>query len=296
MVSVKYSFYATADGAKCQARKAIFRRQAGEKCARVQFRRMNRCFLLLCFICFCLWQPIASVHAEEAPDAALTGQITLLFNTPEFRAGFQGVCVASLKDSRTLCEQNADRLFLPASNNKLLTSGAALALLGPRFAYHTRVFRTGALDRKGVLRGDLILRGDGDPLLSFDDLRELAKQTRRAGIRRVTGKLFYDESRFDSQRLGDGWTWDDEPFDYSAQISALNVNENVLTVHVSAGGRAGSAVSARIEPNPGYAALENRARTARNADDSPLRYDREPGTNRIRLTGACRKTQSVLSR
>ena len=97
----------------------------------VQFRRMNRRFLFVCLALVCLFRPVSLVRADETPDAELTRQIASLFNTPDFQAGFQGVCVASLKDGRTLCEINADRLFLPASNNKLLTSGAALALLGP---------------------------------------------------------------------------------------------------------------------------------------------------------------------
>ena len=161
--------------------------------------------------------------------------------------------------------------------------------MAPRFRYHTRLFQTGKLEANGVLRGDLILRGDGDPLLSFDDLRDMARQARRAGIRLVTGKLFYDESRFNTQRLGDGWTWDDETFDYSAQISALNLNENVVTIQVSASGTAGGAVRARVEPNLGYVTLNNQARTARNGIDPPFQYEREPGTNRVRLTGSLPK-------
>lgn len=256
---------------------------------------MNRRFLIACFALFLLCRFTALVCADgnsdppRKPDAELTQQIALLFNTPDFRAGFQGVCIASVSDGGTLCELNADRLFLPASNNKLLTSGAALALLGPRFRYHTRLFQNGALDRSGVLRGDLVLRGDGDPLLDFHDFRELAQRVKQAGIRRVTGKLYYDESRFDAQRLGDGWTWDDETFDYSAQISALNVNENVVTIRVSADGAAGGRIHAAVEPNLGYVTLVNRATVSKNANDAPLEYDRKPGTNTIVITGGLPK-------
>ena len=269
-------------------RALIRRRQAGKFRGGVQSPHMNRCFPLTCLV-FCLIWPAAPLRADKPRDGDLTRQIESLLNTPDFQIGFQGVCVVSLRDNRTLYERNADQLFLPASNNKLLTSGAALALLGPRFTYRTRVLPNGPLDRKGVLHGDLILRGGGDPLLSFDDLRGMARQVRQAGIRRVRGKIFYDESRFDRRRLGDGWAWDDAPFDYSAQISSLNLNENVVMVSVSAGDAAGDAVRARIEPNCGYVTLDNQAITARSATDAPFQFDRDAGANRVRLTGSLTK-------
>ncbi len=249
-----------------------------------------RYFWLLLFL-LTLAAPVCadeSAAAPKTPDAALAQQINALFDTAEFRAGFQGVLISSLADGRTLYERNADRLFLPASNSKLLTSGAALALLGRNFRYHTRLLATGKLDRSGVLHGDLILRGDGDPLFAFDDARKMAQRTRQAGIRRVTGKLYYDESRFDGRRQGDGWTWDDAPYNYAAQISALNLNENVVNVQITAGKRAGAAAQAAVRPNLGYVMLENRATVAGDAaktEAAPLDCDRLPGTNRIVITG-----------
>ena len=272
--------------------------QGGKNGRRVQQRRMKPSYLrvgpltLFCLLVG-LFADSVPLHAEppapDSSDAPLARKVSALLNSAEWRGGFQGVLVQSLADGRTLFERNAGRLFVPASNNKLLTGAAALALLGPNFQYHTRLLRDGATDESGVLHGDLVLRGDGDPLLSSADLQELAKSVQQAGIRRVTGKLRFDESRFDSQRLGDGWAWDDEPFDYSAQISALNLDENVVKVSAASGIRIGALVQAEIRPNVGYAALDNRARTTGGAPEIPLQCDRERGGNRFHLTGGLRK-------
>src|SRR5437870_216341 len=114
---------------------------------------MNR-FLLFAGLLLLLFGPGGGVAQETSPvrfpDAQLAASIENALDKPELRVGFQGVLIQSLKDGTTLYEQNADRAFLPASNEKLLTSGAALALLGSHFAYHTRLHRMGNVDRYGV--------------------------------------------------------------------------------------------------------------------------------------------------
>jgi D-alanyl-D-alanine carboxypeptidase/D-alanyl-D-alanine-endopeptidase (penicillin-binding protein 4) len=241
-----------------------------------------------CVLLLCLLQPqsiLATEDTGKGTDADLTRTIDTLLADPELQTGFQGILIQSIRDTKVLYERNADHVFQPASNNKLLTAAAALLLLGQNFTYHTRLYAIGELDADGTLHGDLILKGDGDPILSMEDLNDLAQQAVKAGLRRITGRLRYDDSRFDDQRLGDLWTWDDEPYYYSAQISALNVNENVIQVHVTPGRREGNPVKVTVTPTAKYVTIVNTARTGPNRGKASLRVDRIRGVNTITVSG-----------
>lgn len=236
-------------------------------------------------VCFASVRP-AIADPGSGADPALVQKIEALLNAPEFAAGFQGVLVQSARDNRILYARNADRVFLPASNNKLLTAAAALALLGADFVYRTEVCRAGELTRDGTLRGDLILRGSGDPLLMVEDLEDLVRQIVGAGIRHVRGSVRFDETLFDEQRLGEGWEWDDEPYAYSAQVSALNVNANVVQIVAAPGAREGDPVRISLTPNSAFVTVQNSARTAARGTRGALEVTRERGRNIVYVRGS----------
>ena len=98
--------------------------------------------------------------------APLAGQIETILAQPDVGRGFWGIEVVSLKDGRTLYALNSDKLFTPASNTKLFTTAATLALIGPDYKFKTTVETAGAVDKYGRLVGDLMLVGRGDPNLS----------------------------------------------------------------------------------------------------------------------------------
>ena len=100
----------------------------------------------------------------------LQTRIAGVLNAPDLAHGFWGIEVASLATGEALYAQNADKLFTPASNTKLFTTAAALALIGPDYKFRTTVETTGTLDRYGRLNGDLVLVGHGDPNLSGREL------------------------------------------------------------------------------------------------------------------------------
>lgn len=109
-----------------------------------------------------------------------------------------------LQTGRVLFAHNASTPFVPASNAKLPVAFAALSRLGPSFRFHTEVLATGM--RAGqIWRGDLVLRGHGDPTLAAADLEALAASVRAEGINRVTGWIGADESFFDARRGAPGW-------------------------------------------------------------------------------------------
>lgn len=225
-----------------------------------------------------------AITASPAPDGRLAAAIDAILDAPALQSDFVGAYVARARDNQAWYARSADRVFLPASNNKLLTSFAALQTLPPDFAYHTRVMAQDGIDENGALRGDLILVGGGDPLLSLADLDALAQQVAASGIRDVRG-LRYDDTRYDRQWLGDGWTWDDEAAAYSAQVSALNVNANCVSVQVLPGKRAGDTVHIAIMPADAPVRVENRGITGAGQSAATLIIDRARGQNVITVTG-----------
>lgn len=229
--------------------------------------------------------PVLSADvAKNLTDPVFTASIETLLADKAMQAGIQGIDIVSLLNGETLFARNEDKAFMPASNNKLLTSCAALAILGKDYCFTTRVKST-ARAKRGVLHGDLILIGCGDPILSIADLDSLAKQLAAAGVHRVTGTIHYDDRLFDSQRLGDGWAWDDEPAYYSAQISALNCGENTVEIQCTAGRKPGSVIHVRVSPQTRNITILNTASTSAVSTKESLIVDRVRGRNTITIGG-----------
>lgn len=185
-----------------------------------------------------------------------------------------------------LYERNPDLCLTPASNQKLLTAAAALAALGPASSFSTRVLSSAEPDGAGTLHGDLVLQGGGDPLLETRDLQALAADLYRGGLRTVRGALRVDDTRYDDLRLGDSWNWDDEPYYYAAQVGALGVNRNVLTLEILPAPVNGAAAEVRVRPAPGYLQVECRARTGERGSPIALSVWRERGRNRVLVSGS----------
>ncbi|MEY4608392.1 MAG: D-alanyl-D-alanine carboxypeptidase [Gemmatimonadota bacterium] len=156
-------------------------------------------------------------------------------------SGRWGVMVVSLTTGDTLYDQNGDELLLPASTMKLYTAAIALERLGPDHRFRTQVLRTGSVRSNGILAGDLILKGAGDPSLAsrvaggtpgLQPLDALAAQVAAAGIREIRGDLIGDASAFDGQRVPDGWRARHLQTSYGTRVSALSFNENLTTITV----------------------------------------------------------------
>jgi D-alanyl-D-alanine carboxypeptidase/D-alanyl-D-alanine-endopeptidase (penicillin-binding protein 4) len=144
-----------------------------------------------------------SLLLPAAATASLRGQLHAALG------GFDGRGTAALavdlETGKAVYAHNASSALLPASNEKLAVTYAALVALGPSFRMRTEVLGDGRL-RDGVAWvGDLVLKGFGDPFLDDAGLAALARDLRASGIRRVTGRLLADESYFDSRRGGPGW-------------------------------------------------------------------------------------------
>jgi len=228
--------------------------------------------------------PVAAA-APADPRAALAAFVDSMANTPEFRSGHWGILIVDPARGDTLYSRNADKLFMPASNMKLVTGAVALAQLGPDFRWSTSLLARGPV-RRGVLEGDLVVRGDGDPSISSHmrgdamlPLRDLADSLRAHGVTRIRGRVVAAASPFTDAPLGYGWAWDDLDEPYGAGVDALYFNEGFTEVLVRAGARAGDPAQVTTRPAAGYPRVIGQvttvARPATSADSV---------TNRTRLT------------
>src|SRR4030081_351901 len=107
---------------------------------------------------------VPRIRAQSS--ATLAERIQKVIGRPEFARANFGIKFVSLDTGKVLYSLNSNKLFVPASTTKLLTEGTVLAKLGADYRFHTRIYRTAALDKKGKLKGDLILVASGDPNLS----------------------------------------------------------------------------------------------------------------------------------
>ena len=170
---------------------------------------------------------------------ALSSDIGGMVST-RVRSGKFGVMIVSLTRGDTLFAQNAGEMMQPASTMKLFSTAVALDRFGPEHTFSTDVLRDGTVAADGTLQGNLYLRADGDPSMSarfFKDpnlpMNTLARSVAAAGIKRVTGDLVFDASAFDDRKIPEGWKTKNLGAAYSAKVSALSLNENLVWVAVS---------------------------------------------------------------
>ena len=191
--------------------------------------------------------------------------------------------------------QDEDRFLAPASNMKMATTAAALHFLGPLFRYKTFIYADGPLE-EGILRGDLILYGTGDPGISerfyrnrTDVFEAFAGQIIQAGITRIEGAVIGDATYFSGPDLGPEWDPRDLNEWFAASASSLSFNENIVTLQILPSARLGS--PPRIETIPFGFPLDvsNRAETVVGRPRPNLWLDRVEPTARIHIDGEIRQ-------
>ncbi len=198
--------------------------------------------------------------------------------------------VVADEDGTVLEEYNSRSLIRPASTQKLLTTLAALDLLGPEYRYDTYLYGRGVQQRE-IWKGDLIIRGTGDPSLNddfYDDplflFEKWAARLDSMGIRIIDGNLLGNDAFFDDMPYPKGWEWDDLTFYYGVEIGALSFNKNVVDLEVMADGEPGTIPRIRWYPfNTPYVEFVNEQLITPAGFPYEESYLRIPGTNRILL-------------
>ncbi|MFN9373253.1 MAG: D-alanyl-D-alanine carboxypeptidase/D-alanyl-D-alanine-endopeptidase [Planctomycetaceae bacterium] len=246
-------------------------------CRRVWTRPLRSLMLVLLAAACVGIAPTARAQAPLPADA-----LTVI-EAPEYRHSLWGVLVVDLETGEPLHSLNADKLFTPASVTKLFSVAAALDALGPDFRVETPVVRRGEVDSQGVLRGDLILLGSGDPTLGgrtladgsiaftnndhtyangsekgaltspnpLAGLNELARQIADRGIRQVTGRILVDNRLFDEEpSTGSGPT----------RVSPVLVNDSLVDLTISPS-LAGQGARLETRPECRFLRIDNRLET-----------------------------------
>lgn len=253
----------------------------------------------------CATKPAPAARHEAGARSAAAARFgetvdTLLAAAPASK-GEWGLLVEDAQTGETLFERNPDSYFVPASNMKLFTTALALAKLGPDYRFHTTIETRGTLSPKGVLAGDVVLVGRGDPNLSnrkfpyelkeeFDGppekvLAELADALVARGVKEIAGDVVGDDSYFPRERYPDGWEIGDMVWEYGAAISAIVVDDNTVMATLTPGERAGDPVLATVAPLTPDFALRNDVTTSAADVKSDLTLTREPGANVVAVRG-----------
>jgi D-alanyl-D-alanine carboxypeptidase/D-alanyl-D-alanine-endopeptidase (penicillin-binding protein 4) len=236
------------------------------------FMRENRRKLLL--TAWLLFLAVA-IHGATATNAVRTvaelrAQIESHLAQPKFAAAVWGVKIVSLDSGKIIFEQHADRLMNPASNCKLYIGALGLDKFGGDYRFATPVFATGKISPDGVLTGNLLIVGQGDP--SWNERRlgtnfwtafePFASLLAKSGVRRIQGDLVADATLFRGPPTGSSWTIDDLNVADAAEISALTLDDNVAQLRVEPGASVGTACRCGIlQPGTGLA-ISNQAVTA----------------------------------
>ncbi|MDE3724895.1 D-alanyl-D-alanine carboxypeptidase/D-alanyl-D-alanine-endopeptidase [Nocardiopsis sp. N85] len=231
----------------------------------------------------------APAHADPAAEAAdLRADLDTILADPS--VADSGVVVLDPVTGEELYSRDADSPFVPASNMKLFTAAAALEVLGPDHTFDTEVVIPAHRGKPRTVQ-DVYLVGGGDPTLSAADIDALAADVAAAGVKVVKGDVYADDTWFDDERLVDDWWPEDEPYAYSAQISALTVahgeryDTGVTEVTVTAAAQ-GGAPTVDLGAAEGYMELDNRATTGAAGSGNTLVVDRPVGTNTIVVSGS----------
>src|SRR6266478_10259947 len=259
-------------------------------------RRFPARALLSGWLCLLLASQLQAVKRRPLP-----ARIAVILADPELARGFWGIEIVSLRTGKVLYSQNSDKLLTPASNTKLFTTAAALALIGPDYKFRTSVESTGLLDKHGRLSGDLLLIGRGDPNLSGRELpydlrtqrndhpikvlEDLADSLVQKGVKYVDGDLVADDSYFAFERYGEGWSQDDLVWGDGAPVSALTINDNVVFVNILPADRTGERAFVSVIPFADYYHVDNRIITTPVGTARRIFFNREPGSTALTLWG-----------
>jgi D-alanyl-D-alanine carboxypeptidase/D-alanyl-D-alanine-endopeptidase (penicillin-binding protein 4) len=239
-------------------------------------------------------------------------QIRALVSDPEVVRAHWGVMVAGL-DGTPIYALNEGQFFQPASNAKLFTTAAALALLGPEATFATKVVARGVFTGSARLHGDAVLVGSGDanlsgravpyvepalrpraaagaaPLPRVEPLRylaEMADQIAATGLKLVDGDVVGDDTLFAWEPYPRDWAIDDAVWGYGAPVSALSINDNQIQVTVTPGLRAGEAGVVTLDPAvPYYTVDSSGLLTGPTRSESRVQMERAPGSKVLRVYG-----------
>lgn len=228
-------------------------------------------------------------HAREL--RALQREVATLVAAPVLERSLVAVHVESLDRGDTLFSYNADRLVMPASNMKILTLAAAAGQLGWDYRFQTILRATGPIV-DGVLQGDLLVQGTGDPSINGRDgradrvLAAWADAVAARGIRAIAGRVVGDGRAFaDADRLGAGWSWDNLAYGYASPVSGLQINEDAVLLTLTPAAAVGLPATLGVSRTDTGLVIQNDVTTSPADTEVSISLTRLPGSPALRVSG-----------
>jgi D-alanyl-D-alanine carboxypeptidase/D-alanyl-D-alanine-endopeptidase (penicillin-binding protein 4) len=244
-------------------------------------------WLLAVLVAGCARTP-PSVTPAPDPVSQLRAELTAATNAPGVQRAVWGIVVHSLDRDERLFELNPRTLLVPASVAKLVALATAADAVGWGFTYETTVVGTGPVV-DGVLHGDLVVVGSGDPTIGGrggEDLTAWVQALEARGIRTVDGGIIGDDDSIEEPRPQLAWAWDDLGYATGALFGALNLAENRLTVTVTPSPMPGGPTSLSVEPHAAYRPLDNRTVTGPPGSTQLLWPEQRPGVPFLTIAGS----------
>lgn len=235
--------------------------------------------------------PTGSVEAAGKGSPDISSALDTVLSDPRLDGALVAAEVRDAATGEVLYARNAGTRLVAASTTKLFSSAAAVGLLGPDHRFTTDVLASGDVV-DGVLQGDLVLRGGGDPTTLAADYEALAAEVAAGGIRSVSGDLLADDSYFDDVPYGLGWAWDDEPYYYNAATSALTVapdtdyDSGTVIVRAAPGADVGDPVVVGLTPSTDVLDIAVHATTGASDSADTLTIERVHGSDTVLVTGS----------
>jgi len=200
---------------------------------------------------------MVNAASAQAPDG-LSRACNEIKRYEPFANGQVAFLAVDINTGETIAEYNPDMSVMPASNTKLFSTAAALDLYGPDYTYTTDLMYTGSIDSSGVLNGNLIIKGSGDPTLgsrffpdqpNYNYIDAFIKAVKAAGIRHVTGNIIGDGTCYAKEMTPPTWSWEDIGNYFGAVPNGLTVCDNMVTLHFKTGREGSEAVYMGCTPN-----------------------------------------------
>jgi D-alanyl-D-alanine carboxypeptidase/D-alanyl-D-alanine-endopeptidase (penicillin-binding protein 4) len=215
---------------------------------------------------------------------ALAARLDRILADPGLTRAHVGLVVQVAETGEVLYELQGEKLFVPASNTKIVTAAVALDALGTGYRWETTLVADGAI-RDGVLEGDLWIVGGGDPWLTREAVASWPEILKRAGIHRIIGDVIGDDRAFSGPQWAQGWFWHEIYAYWGAGVSALQLRPNTVRARLVPGSEVGD--PARFEllrPGPPLP-LAIDVRTGAPGSDVRLQYEPPPEGGDVRMTG-----------
>lgn len=242
--------------------------------------------LLLALIGLLAVAPQPGLASDDSAEAQTVAAVDEILSDADLPSAIWGIVIRDARTGRVVLSRNADKNLLPASTLKLFTTATALDALGPTYRYTTRLYDLGETSPDGTFRGDLVIRGSGDPTFGSSDhgdpLEAWAEALAAAGVRRIEGRLIGDDDVFEDARYGEGWDITHIATEsYAPPAGGLVWNDNLLDIRIE-GTSPGQ--PARFESDPAGLATVRGDVTTRSGGGR-LNIERTLGTDEFTLRG-----------